>query len=343
MAELEQSVISSFGGGWTQMKDDPMTIIEEYLDLVRSHLPGEIAEEIISELRSYIVEAAQEIGQGTITTQSAKMAVSRFGVPSKVAEEYRSSMLLESLEAEETHEAKQQRLIIPLLKEIKRYEYLTFVRFLIWLVLFAVVVFLVPIVVTPGHYAFFDVFLEILIFAIFGIILIKLYFGSRRYIIKTFGHTSIFGRRLRVETGVDALITFSLTVLMLRATVSLARESSYYVHVVRDHLSYTISGLPIVIIVFAYHMILIFGLLIRGAADIYYLKTPDQESTLKAIIASGAFLAIGIGMKIGIDVVSIARSALLYSYNPVLVILASVLGLQIITSHMKLTEEKEVH
>lgn len=343
MAELEQSAIASFGGGWTQMKDDPMSIIEEFLDLVRSHLPGEIAEEIITELRSYIVEAAQEIGQGTITAQSAKMAVSRFGAPSKVAEEYRSSMLLESLEVEETHEAKQQRLIIPLLKEIKRYEYLILVRFLIWLALFAVVVFLVPIMVTPGHYAFFDVFLEILVFAIFGIILIKLYFGSRRYFIKTFGHTSIFGRRLKIEKGVDALITFFLTVLMLRATVLLARESSYYVNITRDNLSYIISGLPIIIIMFAYHVILILGLLIRGAADIYDLKTPDQESTLKAIITSGIFLAIGIGMKIGVDVVFIAKSALLYSYNPVLVILASFLALQIITSHMKLTEKKEIH
>lgn len=322
------------------MKDDPMTIIEEYLDLVRSHLPGEIAEEIITELRSYIVEAAQEIGQGTITTQSAKMAVSRHGAPSVVAEEYRSSMLLESLETEETHEAKQQRLITPLLKEIRRYENLTLVRFLLWLALFAVIVFLVPIVVTPGHYAFFDVFLEILVFAIFGLILIKLYFRSRRYIIKTFGHTSIFGRRLRVETGVDALFAFSLIVLMLSATVSFVRETSYYVHVVRDHLSYTITGLPIVIVMFAYHLILIFGLFIRGAADIYHLKTPDQESTLKAIITSDVFLTVGIGMKIGVDVVFIAKSALLYSYNPVLVILASFLALQIITSLMKLKEKE---
>ena len=325
------------------MKDDPMTIIEEYLILVRSHLPGEIAEEIISELRSYIVEAAQEIGQGTITTQSAKMAVSRHGTPSVVAEEYRSSMLLESFEAEETHEAKQQRLIIPLLKEVKRYEYLTLVRFLLWSVLFAMVVFLVSIVASPGHYAFFDVFLEILIVAIFGLILIKLYFRSRRYLIKTFGHKSIFGRRLRVEIGVDALITFSLTVLMLNATVSLARDHTFYVHIIRDHFSYTISGPPFVNIVFAYHGILIFGLLIRGVADIYDLKTPDKESTLKAIITSGAFLTIGIGMKIGIDVVLIAKSALLYSYNPVLVILASFLALQIITLHMKLTEKKVVH
>ncbi|MFX0196889.1 MAG: hypothetical protein ACFFCW_12245 [Candidatus Hodarchaeota archaeon] len=325
------------------MMDDPMTIIEEYLDLVRSHLPGEIAEEIISELRSYIVEAAQEIGQGNITTQSAKMAISKFGAPSVVAEEYRSSMLLKSLEAEEPHETKQQRLIIPLLKEIKRYEYLTLVRFLIWLVLFAVLVFLVSIVVSPGHYAFFDIFLEILIFAIFGLILIKLYFRSRRYLIKTFGHKSIFGRRLKVEIGVDALITFSLTVLMLNATVSLARDHTFYVHIVRDHFSYTLSGSPLIIFLFAYHVILILGLLIRGVADIYDLKTSDQESTLKSIIVSIAFLTIGIGMKIGIDVVLIAKSALLYSYNPVLVILVIFLALQIITSYMKLTEEKEIH
>jgi hypothetical protein len=81
------------------MKDTALGIIEDYLQLVRRHLPVSIAEDILDELRDYMVEAATEEGGGTLSPESAKRTVSRFGAPSEVAEEYRESMLLEDHDA----------------------------------------------------------------------------------------------------------------------------------------------------------------------------------------------------------------------------------------------------
>jgi MFS family permease len=97
MGELERTTFPAFKGGGSQMTAEQ--VIEDYLNLVKTHLPEEISDEIISELRIYIVEAATEIGQGILSVESAKKAVSRFGAPSQVAEEYKSSMLPDDSEA----------------------------------------------------------------------------------------------------------------------------------------------------------------------------------------------------------------------------------------------------
>ena len=81
------------------MTEDALKIIEEYLSLVREYLPSSIADDIVDELRGYIVEAAEEEGAGTLSVESAKRTVSRFGAPSEVAEEYKESMLLEEHDA----------------------------------------------------------------------------------------------------------------------------------------------------------------------------------------------------------------------------------------------------
>ncbi|MFW9814783.1 MAG: hypothetical protein ACFFEW_02580 [Candidatus Thorarchaeota archaeon] len=75
------------------MTNDPMIIIEEYLALVNEHLPESISEDVINELRSYMIETATELGDGEITHQSAKKVVAKFGAPSEVAYEYKHSML----------------------------------------------------------------------------------------------------------------------------------------------------------------------------------------------------------------------------------------------------------
>ncbi|MDF1538716.1 MAG: hypothetical protein P1Q69_07420 [Candidatus Thorarchaeota archaeon] len=95
MARLEQSIGTSPEGGRFTMTEDALKIIEEYLSLVREYLPSSIADDIVDELRGYIVEAAEEEGAGTLSVESAKRTVSRFGAPSEVAEEYKESMLLE--------------------------------------------------------------------------------------------------------------------------------------------------------------------------------------------------------------------------------------------------------
>ncbi|MGY5864090.1 MAG: hypothetical protein RTV41_05765 [Candidatus Thorarchaeota archaeon] len=83
------------------MTDKPEIIIEEYLALVNEHLPESISEDVITELRSYMVETARENGGGEITQQSAKKVVAHFGAPSEVAREYKYSMLPETIPQDE--------------------------------------------------------------------------------------------------------------------------------------------------------------------------------------------------------------------------------------------------
>jgi hypothetical protein len=93
------------------MTDKPEIIIEEYLALVNEHLPESISEDVITELRSYMVETARETGGGEITQQSAKKVVAHFGAPSEVAREYRYSMLPETIPPEEAAPVEQSVII----------------------------------------------------------------------------------------------------------------------------------------------------------------------------------------------------------------------------------------
>jgi len=77
------------------LKEEPLQIIEEYLMLVRSHMSPSTAEDVIDELRDYIVDAAAELGEGAVTVKSAKRAVARMGAPSEVAREYAASLVAE--------------------------------------------------------------------------------------------------------------------------------------------------------------------------------------------------------------------------------------------------------
>jgi hypothetical protein len=82
------------------MNDEGERIIEEYLVLVKEKLPDSIAEDVISELRSYMHESARDQGDGEITAQSAKKVVAQFGAPGEVADEYKYSMLPETIPEE---------------------------------------------------------------------------------------------------------------------------------------------------------------------------------------------------------------------------------------------------
>jgi len=84
------------------MIEEALHVIENYLRLVRGYLPSSIAIDVIEELRSYIIEAAEEEGGGILTVESAKRTVARFGAPSEVAEEYIESMMYD--ESEEDRE-----------------------------------------------------------------------------------------------------------------------------------------------------------------------------------------------------------------------------------------------
>ncbi len=70
------------------MNDDPLIIIEAYLGHVREHLPESMANEVIAELRGYMIEMIEALSDGAVTITSAKKVVARFGAPSELAKEY---------------------------------------------------------------------------------------------------------------------------------------------------------------------------------------------------------------------------------------------------------------
>jgi len=65
------------------------SIIEDYLKMVKEHLPpNSNAEDIIDELRSHILDAAQINTTGEISTDSVWKVLGGFGAPSEVARQY---------------------------------------------------------------------------------------------------------------------------------------------------------------------------------------------------------------------------------------------------------------
>lgn len=84
------------------MSDNPVNIIDEYLALVREKLPKSIADDVITELETYMLEAASDQSDDEqITLESAKKVVAQFGAPGEVADEYRYSMLPETIPEED--------------------------------------------------------------------------------------------------------------------------------------------------------------------------------------------------------------------------------------------------
>jgi len=84
------------------MSNDPANIINEYLELIREKLPESIADDVITELETYMMETARDQGEdGQITAESAKKVVAQFGAPGEVADEYRYSMLPETIPEED--------------------------------------------------------------------------------------------------------------------------------------------------------------------------------------------------------------------------------------------------
>ncbi|TFG31712.1 hypothetical protein EU528_05480 [Candidatus Thorarchaeota archaeon] len=70
--------------------NNPLELIEQYLDRVRVYLPLD-SEDTIVELQTHLIEEAERIGNGTMTAGSAMMAIERMGDPKSVAHEYAGS------------------------------------------------------------------------------------------------------------------------------------------------------------------------------------------------------------------------------------------------------------
>jgi hypothetical protein len=122
MARFEQSTSGVAEGGGSTMTEAALNIIENYLSLVRKYLPDSIANDIIDEIRDYIIEAAEEEGGGALTEESAKRTVARFGAPSEVAAEYKASMLTDddTIEIEDIREERSSTRVPSAPPRIKR-------------------------------------------------------------------------------------------------------------------------------------------------------------------------------------------------------------------------------
>ena len=70
--------------------NDPLKLIEQYLERVRVYLPLD-SEDAIVELQTHLIEESERIGEGTMTAGSAMMAIERMGEPKSVANEYAGS------------------------------------------------------------------------------------------------------------------------------------------------------------------------------------------------------------------------------------------------------------
>ncbi|MHA1965754.1 MAG: hypothetical protein ACXACG_15880 [Candidatus Thorarchaeota archaeon] len=70
--------------------NNPLELIDQYLDRVRVYLPLD-SEDAIIELQTHLIEEAERIGNGTMTAGSAMMAIERMGDPKSVAHEYAGS------------------------------------------------------------------------------------------------------------------------------------------------------------------------------------------------------------------------------------------------------------
>ncbi|TFG07573.1 hypothetical protein EU538_08555 [Candidatus Thorarchaeota archaeon] len=69
------------------MNKNPLKIIDQYLERVKVYLPLH-SEETLMEIRTHLIEEAENIGDGKMTEGSALMAVERLGDPKNVANEY---------------------------------------------------------------------------------------------------------------------------------------------------------------------------------------------------------------------------------------------------------------
>ena len=70
--------------------NDPLELIDQYLERVRVYLPLD-SEDAIVELQTHLIEEAERIGEGKMTAGSAMMAIERMGDPKSVANEYAGS------------------------------------------------------------------------------------------------------------------------------------------------------------------------------------------------------------------------------------------------------------
>jgi len=311
------------------MTEDPYVEIDNYLKLVRSHLPNEIADEIIHEIRTYLVEMAQELGHGQISAESARRSIARFGAPSEIAQEYSRSILdVEEKVSDEESDPKSVRVSA---KEIPKQIRTTLGLILIWFVLFVLVIVLVAYSVTPTHEVYVQTVFDVIILGSIFLVLLLVYFLYRLLLVNIIGSSSIFGERSWIEIVVDFLASFI-------AMVSIAPAGSAMYRPYLWNYGTDIASQMMQLVGLA-SVIMLFLVLIRLFGDLLSLARPkDRARAFETLISSGFILSLGLAFTIGVAIPIEGPRLLFWDHYTLLVFVAFFLAFQASTSLIKLIE-----
>ena len=316
------------------MTEDPYVEIDDYLKLVRSHLPNEIADEITHEIRTYLVEMAQELGHGQISVESARRSIARFGAPSEIAQEYSRSVLEAedyALDDDPAYEKPNHESVQDIIGRFPKQILTTFGLFLTWFVLFALVVVVVAYSLAPPHVFYFETVFDCVIIASIFSVLILVYFLYRLVLARIIGISSVFGERPEIEVAIDFIASF--------IAIGVIGTGGAVLHPVYWE-NYGIDSATLMLrLLGAASFTMVIFVLIRLFGDLLSLARPkDRVRAIKILVSSGFVLSSGFAVIIGAAIPIVGPHLLLWSDYTILAFIAFFLAFQASTSLIKLVE-----
>ena len=316
------------------MTEDPYVEIDNYLKLVRSHLPNEMADEIIHEIRTYLVEMAQELGHGQVSIESASRSIARFGAPSEIAQEYSRSILDAedyALDGKPGYEESDRESVQVLVERFPKQILATFGLCLTWFALFSLIVVLVAYSLAPPHVFYFETVFDCVIIASIFSVLILVYFLYRLLLVRIAGSSSVFGKRPETEVVIDFIASFIAVGVI--GTGGSVLYQQYLENYGID------SALLMMRLLGSASLVMVIFVLIRLFGDLLSLARPkDRVRAIKILASSGVVLSLGFAVVIGAAIPIVGPGFLWLSDYTILVFIAFFLAFQASTSLIKLVE-----
>ena len=316
------------------MNEDPYAEINVYLNLVRSHLPDEIADEIIHEIRTYLIEMAQDLGHGQVSIESARRSIARFGAPSEIAQEYSRSILgVEDhvADAKTGYEKYSPEYVRVLLKNVPKQVRNACVIFLTWFAFFVLVIIFVAYTIALPHVIYHQIIYDAILIVPFLMVAMLAYFLYRLLWVKVIGSSTVFGKRGGIEAAFDFIAGFIAMIIVVPQGSGMYQTYLWHYGVDGAFLMLQLLGLASVIMVFF--------ILIRLFGDLLSLARPkDRVRAIKTLMLSGFVLSLGFAVIIGASIPvsqSYYQSLFHHGFS---IIIASFLAFQASTSLVKLIE-----
>jgi len=316
------------------MNEDPYAEVDDYLNLVQSHLPDEIADEIIHEIRTYLVDMAQELGHGQVSIESARRSIARFGAPFEIAQEYSRSILdVEDKVPDEEpgYEEADPESVGVLVRKFPKQILITFGLFLTWFVFFALVIVLVAYSVAPPHTIYLQTVFDVIMIVSIFLVLILVYFLYRLLWIKIIGSSSVYGERPEIEIVADFIASFIAMIL-----IAPGGSGMYHAYLWNYG---TDSAMLMMQLLGPVSAIMVFFILIRLFGNLLSLARPkDRVRALKTLMLSGFVLSLGFAVIIGAAIPIVGPRLLFWRDYTLLAFIAFFLAFQACTSLIKLIE-----